>query len=394
MMDILTINDVNLTNQRVLIRVDFNVPVKDGVITSDLRIKAALPTIKTALAKGAKVMLMSHFGRPKEGVYDEVFSLKPVAERLSQLLDHPVKLVKNYLDDSVTVDRDDVILFENVRFNIGEKANDEVLSKNLANLCDVFVMDAFATAHRKQASTYGVAEYAKVACAGILLANELDALTKALSNPKRPLVAIVGGSKVTTKLTILKNLSKKVDQLIVGGGIANTFLAATGNTVGASLYEPELVNESKEIISEVNQRGGNIPLPSDVRVAKEFSENAKAVVKTLSEIKPNDMILDVGPSFETELEQVLAQAGTILWNGPVGVFEFDEFASGTKALAKAIADASAFSVAGGGDTIAAIEKFNIEDKISYISTAGGAFLEFLEGKELPAVEVLKRRAVK
>ncbi|UTW41647.1 phosphoglycerate kinase [bacterium SCSIO 12844] len=391
-MDIVKITDLDLTNQRVLIRVDFNVPIKDGHVVSDIRIKAALPTIKLALEQNAKVMLMSHLGRPQEGIYDQAYSLAPVADRLSELLDQPVKLIKNYLTEEILVDSGEVALFENVRFNIGEKENSHNLAKKLAQTCDLFVMDAFATAHRAQASTYGVAEYAPVACAGLLLAREVDALSKALSNPKRPLVAIVGGSKVTTKLTVLKNLAKKVDQLVVGGGIANTFLAATGNSVGASLYEPDLIDEAKSLLSEVNSRGGDIPLPSDVRVAKEFSAESPAMIKTLSEIKPDDMILDVGPSFETELEQILAQAGTILWNGPVGVFEFDNFSEGTEILAKAIAESSAFSVAGGGDTIAAIEKFHVEDKISYISTAGGAFLEFLEGKVLPAIEILERRA--
>ncbi|MCF6765177.1 phosphoglycerate kinase [Thiotrichales bacterium 19S3-7] len=391
-MDILKVTDLDLSGQRVLIRVDFNVPVKDGRVVSDIRIKAALPTIKLALEQNAKVMLMSHLGRPEEGVYDETYSLEPVAKRLSELLEQPVRLIKDYLTETVSVNDGEVVLFENVRFNVGEKKNDQQLAKKLAHNCDIFVMDAFATAHRAQSSTYGVAEFSPVACAGILLANEVDALSKALSNPKRPLVAIVGGSKVTTKLTVLKNLAQQVDQLIVGGGIANTFLAATGNEVGASLYEPDLVDQANEILSDINSRGGDLPLPSDVRVAKEFSETAPAMVKALSEIKPTDMILDVGPSFETELEHILAQAGTILWNGPVGVFEFDNFSEGTKALANAIADSSAFSVAGGGDTIAAIEKFAIEDKISYISTAGGAFLEFLEGNVLPAIEILERRA--
>lgn len=390
-MKVLNIRDLDLSNQRVLIRVDFNVPIKNGAVTSDIRIKAALPTIELALKQNAKIMLMSHLGRPTEGQYDEEYSLLPVAKRLSELLNKPVRLEKNYLD-GVNVEAGEIILCENVRFNQGEKKNDQALAKKMAAICDIFVMDAFATAHRAQASTYGVAEFAPVACAGLLLSKELEALTKALSNPKRPLVAIVGGSKVTTKLTILKNLSKKVDQLIVGGGIANTFLKATGHQVGASLCEPELVGEANEILSEVNQRGGNIPLPSDVRVAKKFDENERAQVKSISDVSDNDMILDVGPSFETELADYLTKAGTILWNGPLGVFEFDQFANGTKALSKAIANSDAFSVAGGGDTIAAIEKFNIEDKISYISTAGGAFLEFLEGKTLPAIEMLEKRA--
>ncbi|MCF6807765.1 phosphoglycerate kinase [Thiotrichales bacterium 19S9-12] len=388
----LSVENIDVKNKKVLVRVDFNVPVKDGHVISDIRIKAALPTIQHLLENKATVILMSHLGRPVEGQYDEQYSLAPVAKRLSELLNQPVKLEKSYLIDNVAVEKDTITLLENVRFNVGEKKNDAQLAKTLANLCDVFVMDAFATAHRAQASTYGVAEYAPVACGGMLLVRELEALSKALSNPKHPLVAIVGGSKVTTKLTVLKNLSQKVDQLIIGGGILNTFLAAKGHSVGASLYEPELIDEANAILADISDRGGNIPLPNDVRVAKEFNENAQATIKTLSEVESDDMILDVGPSFENDLEKILTQAGTILWNGPVGVFEFDAFSEGTKALAKAIAASEAFSVAGGGDTIAAIEKFKIEDKLSYISTAGGAFLEFLEGKVLPAVDILEKRA--
>ncbi|WP_119327964.1 phosphoglycerate kinase [Cysteiniphilum halobium] len=390
-MNFLSITDVPLKGKKVLMRVDFNVPVKDGKVTSFVRIDAALPTIKYALDKGASVMLMSHLGRPEEGEYNEAYSLKPVAECLSQKLDRSVSLVKDYLS-GINVNAGEVVIFENVRFNKGEKKSDDALSQKLAKLCDVFVMDAFATAHRAQASTYGVAKYAPIACAGILLTEELNALTAVLKSPQKPLAAIVGGSKVSTKLTVLENLIDQVDQLIVGGGIANTFLVAAGFNVGKSLVEIDLVDTARALIDKARAKGAEISLPVDVRVAKTFSEDAKAEVKTIESIEPDDMILDIGPLTEVKLAKTIAKAKTILWNGPVGVFEFHAFAAGTKAIAKAIADSDAFSVAGGGDTIAAIEKFNIKDKVSYISTAGGAFLEFIEGKTLPGVEVLCERA--
>lgn len=390
-MNFLSITDVPLKGKKVLMRVDFNVPVKDGKVTSFVRIDAALPTIKYALDQSASVILMSHLGRPEEGQYNEAYSLKPVAECLTQKLGQPVNLIKDYLS-GVNVNAGDVVICENVRFNKGEKKSDDALSQRLANLCDVFVMDAFATAHRAQASTYGVAKYAPVACAGLLLTEELNALKAVLKNPQKPQAAIVGGSKVSTKLTVLENLIDQVDQLIVGGGIANTFLVAAGFNVGKSLIEADLVDTARALIDKARAKGADIPLPLDVRVAKSFSEEAKAEIKTIESIEPDDMILDIGPLTEVKLATTIAKAKTILWNGPVGVFEFPEFELGTKAIAKAIADSDAFSVAGGGDTIAAIEKFNIKDKVSYISTAGGAFLEFIEGKTLPGVEVLCERA--
>ncbi|GGG03371.1 MULTISPECIES: phosphoglycerate kinase [Cysteiniphilum] len=390
-MNFLSITDVPLKGKKVLMRVDFNVPVKDGKVTSFVRIDAALPTIKYALNQGASVILMSHLGRPEEGEYNEEYSLKPVAECLTQKLGQSVNLIKDYLS-GVNVNAGDVVICENVRFNKGEKKSDDALSRKLASLCDVFVMDAFATAHRAQASTYGVAKYAPVACAGLLLTEELNALKAVLKNPQKPLAAIVGGSKVSTKLTVLENLIDQVDQLIVGGGIANTFLVAAGFNVGKSLIEADLVDTARALIDKARAKGADIPLPIDVRVAKSFSEEAKAEIKTIESIEPDDMILDIGPLTEVKLAATIAKAKTILWNGPVGVFEFPEFEAGTKAIAKAIADSDAFSVAGGGDTIAAIEKFNIKDKVSYISTAGGAFLEFIEGKTLPGVEVLCERA--
>ncbi|WP_151193361.1 phosphoglycerate kinase [Cysteiniphilum sp. JM-1] len=390
-MNFLSITDVPLKGKKVLMRVDFNVPVKDGKVTSFVRIDAALPTIKYALNQGASVILMSHLGRPEEGEYNEEYSLKPVAECLTQKLGQSVNLIKDYLT-GVNVNAGDVVICENVRFNKGEKKSDDALSRKLANLCDVFVMDAFATAHRAQASTYGVAKYAPIACAGLLLTEELNALKAVLKNPQKPLAAIVGGSKVSTKLTVLENLIDQVDQLIVGGGIANTFLVAAGFNVGKSLIEADLVDTARALIDKARAKGADIPLPIDVRVAKSFSEEAKAEIKTIESIEPDDMILDIGPLTEIKLAATIAKAKTILWNGPVGVFEFPEFEAGTKAIAKAIADSDAFSVAGGGDTIAAIEKFNIKDKVSYISTAGGAFLEFIEGKTLPGVEVLCERA--
>ncbi len=392
-MSVIKLTDLDLKGKRVLIRADLNVPVKDGKVTSDARIKASVPTIEHCLQAGAQaVMLMSHLGRPEEGVYDEAASLKPVAERLAELLGRPVRLVKDYLETTPALAPGEVVVLENVRFNKGEKKNNDELAKKYAALCDVFVMDAFGTAHRAQASTHGVARYAPVACAGLLLAAELDALGKALAAPKRPLVAIVGGSKVSTKLTVLENLAKVVDQLIVGGGIANTFIAAAGYKVGKSLYEPDLVETARKLSAEAKARGADIPVPSDVVVGKTFSETAEAEIKKVSEVADDDMIFDIGPETAARLAGMLKRAGTIVWNGPVGVFEFDQFGAGTKALAEAIAASPAFSIAGGGDTLAAIAKYGVADKISYISTGGGAFLEFLEGKPLPAVAVLEERA--
>ncbi len=389
-MSVIKMTDLDLSGKRVLIRQDLNVPLKDGKVADDTRIRASLATIKFAVDAGAKVMLMSHLGRPTEGEYDEKFSLAPVAEHLSGLLEKTVRLEKEWLE-GVEVAESEVVLCENVRFNKGEKKDDEALSKKMAALCDIYVMDAFGTAHRAQASTHGVGLYAPVACAGPLLANELDALGKALDNPARPMVAIVGGSKVSTKLTVLESLSKVVDQLIVGGGIANTFIAADGHKVGKSLYEEDLVGQAKELSENAKARGGSIPVPVDVVCAKEFSEAAAATLKNVDETLDDDMIFDVGPETSKQFAEILKNAGTIVWNGPVGVFEFDQFGEGTKALAEAIAESSAFSIAGGGDTLAAVSKYNISDKISYISTGGGAFLEFLEGKELPAVVMLEKR---
>ncbi|MBU2859009.1 MAG: phosphoglycerate kinase [Acidithiobacillus ferrooxidans] len=396
-MNVLRMMDVPLKGKRVLIREDLNVPMNDaGAITDDTRIRASLPTIRAALAGGARVMLMSHLGRPKEGVFDEKASLAPVAAHLSQLLGRDVPLVRDWLDagkDRLAQLQDgDVVVLENVRFNTGESKDDEALSKKMAALCDVFVMDAFGTAHRAQASTHGVGRFAPVACAGPLLVNELDALGKALQNPRRPLVAIVAGSKVSTKLTILKSLADKVDQLVVGGGIANTFILAAGHSVGKSLCEADLVPDAQAIIAAARAKGGDVPLPSDVVVAKAFSETAPARTCRVDDIAADDMVLDIGPDTAKTLGDILRKAGTIVWNGPVGVFEFDAFARGTEAIARAVAESSAFSIAGGGDTIAAINKFHIEDKVSYISTGGGAFLEFLEGKTLPAVAMLEERA--
>jgi len=382
--------DLDLSGKRVLIRQDLNVPVKNGKVTSDIRIQASVPTIVEALEKGAAVMLMSHLGRPEEGVYDEASSLKPVAERLAELLGKPVRLEKDWID-GIQIQPGEVVLCENVRFNAGEGKNKDELGQKMAALCDVFVMDAFGTAHRAQASTHSVAKFAKVACAGPLLASELDALGKALETPAKPLVAIVGGSKVSTKLTVLKTLSEKVDQLIVGGGIANTFIAAAGFPVGKSLYEPDLIGDAKQLIALAKQNGSDIPVPVDVVCAKEFSETAVATVKKVSEVAEDDLIMDIGPETAKLYAEILTSAKTIVWNGPVGVFEFDQFGGGTKALAEAIAESPAFSIAGGGDTLAAIDKYGISDKVSYTSTGGGAFLEFLEGKELPAVAILKTR---
>ncbi|OUL57763.1 phosphoglycerate kinase [Pseudoalteromonas ulvae] len=390
-MSVIKMADLDLAGKRVLIREDLNVPVKDGKVTSDARIRASLPTIKLALEKGAKVMVMSHLGRPVEGEYDEEFSLAPVVNYLNNVLDCPVRLEKDYLD-GVAVETNEVVVFENVRFNIGEKKDDEVLAKQLAALCDVYVMDAFGTAHRAQASTHGVGLFAPIACAGPLLAAELEALGKALDNPARPLVAIVGGSKVSTKLTVLDSLSKIVDQLVTGGGIANTFIAAAGHPVGKSLYEADLIDEANKLTADAKANNGDIPVPTDVVVGSEFSESAVATLKDVSEVTADDMIFDIGPDSAKQLATIIKNAGTVVWNGPVGVFEFDQFGNGTQAIANAIAESNAFSIAGGGDTLAAIDKYGVADKISYISTGGGAFLEFLEGKQLPAVAMLESRA--
>jgi phosphoglycerate kinase len=395
-MPIIKMTDLDLAGKRVLIREDLNVPVKNGKVTSKARIIASLPTIQHAMKAGAKVMLMSHLGRPKEGVYDPNESIAPVASELEALLGKPVKVIKDWLN-GVDVANGEVILCENVRFNKGEEKNDAELSKKMAALCDIFVMDAFGTAHRAQASTHGVAKYAPIACAGPLLAAELEALGKALEHPKRPLVAIVGGSKVSTKLTVLASLSKVVDQLIVGGGIANTFIAAADYKVGKSLYEADLVEEAKKLTAAAKARGADIPIPLDVVVSNvsPFDQaNAPATLKKVSEVKDDEMIFDVGPQTSEKFAQILKSAGSIVWNGPVGVFEYDQFGAGTQALANAIAESSAFSIAGGGDTLAAVDKYNVADKISYISTGGGAFLEFLEGKKLPAVAVLEERGSK
>lgn len=385
-MAILKMADLDLKGKRVLIRADLNVPIKDGKVASDKRIMATLPTIKLALEKGAKVMVTSHLGRPEEGVYNEEFSLKPVADYMQGKLDCKVRLVKDYLD-GVEVNDNEVVVLENCRFNKGEKKNDEALAKKYAALCDVFVMDAFGTAHRAQGTTYGAAQFAPVACAGPLLAAELDALGKAMDNPARPMVAIVGGSKVSTKLPVLESLLKVADQLIVGGGIANTFMAAQGHKVGKSLCEEELIPTAKDLMAKTH-----IPEFVDVVVGKEFDENTEATVKDLKDVADDDMIFDLGPKSMANIVEVIKNAKTILWNGPVGVFEFDKFAQGSKTLSEAIADSEGFSVAGGGDTISAIQKFGVTSKISYISTGGGAFLEFVEGKKLPAVEILEKRA--
>jgi len=381
--------DVDLVDKRVLIREDLNVPVADGKVTSDARIRAALPTIEAGLEAGAAVMLMSHLGRPVEGQPDDKFSLRPVADKLSRLLDREVPLVDDWID-GVDIEPGQVVLLENVRFLAGEKACDEALAQKMAALCDVFVMDAFGTAHRAQASTYGVAEHAAIACAGPLLATELDALAKALDNPARPLVAIVGGSKVSTKLTVLDALAGIVDCLIVGGGIANTFIAAAGHGVGKSLYEADMLDIARQLASPQEGRA-EIPVPTDVVVAEEFA-NVGGTTKIVDTVASDEMILDIGPETAAHFAAIIASAGTVIWNGPVGVFEFDNFGAGTEALAEAIAASEAFSVAGGGDTLAAIDKYGVAERISYISTGGGAFLEFVEGKKLPAVEILEKRA--
>jgi phosphoglycerate kinase len=390
-MSVITMSSLDLKNKRVLIREDLNVPIQDGKVSSDARLKAAIPTLQQALSAGAKVMVMSHLGRPTEGEYNPEFSLQPVVDYLAAALNFPVRLATDYLN-GVEVATGELVVFENVRFNKGEKNNDDTLSKQLASLCDIFVMDAFGTAHRAQASTHGVAKYAPIACAGPLLAAELSALAKALHNPARPLVAIVGGSKVSTKLTVLDSLSTIVDQLIVGGGIANTFIAAQGYNVGKSLVEVDLIDEAKRLTQNAIDNNGEIPIPTDVVVGKEFSASAEATLKAVDQIDDDDMIFDIGPQTAQKLADIIAKAGTIVWNGPVGVFEFDQFGHGTEAIAKAIANSSAFSIAGGGDTLAAVDKYQIADKISYISTGGGAFLEFLEGKKLPAVEILEQRS--
>ena len=391
-MSVLKMTDLELSGKRVLIRQDLNVPISAGVVTSDARIRASLPTIEYALNAGAKVMVMPHIGRPTEGQFEEKFSLLPVAQHMSTLMDRDVRLVDDYLENAPMLDDGELVILENVRFNVGEKADDETLSKKYAALCDVFVMDAFGTAHRAQASTHGVGLYAPVACAGLLLAHELDSLGKALDNPARPLVAIVGGSKVSTKLTVLDSLSKVVDQLIVGGGIANTFIAAEGHNVGKSLCENDLLEEARRLKAAAQQKGGDIPVPTDVVTGNEFSESAVAETKGVGAVNDSDMIFDIGPDTAASYAEALKNAGTIVWNGPVGVFEYDQFGAGTEALAKAIAESSAFSIAGGGDTLAAVDKYGIAEQVSYISTGGGAFLEFLEGKKLPAVAMLEKRA--
>jgi phosphoglycerate kinase len=396
-MKFIKMTDLDLAGKRVFIRADLNVPVADGKVTSDARITASMPTIEYALKKGAKVMVTSHLGRPEEGVYSEENSLKPVADVISAKLGKNVRLVKNWLSDaapagSLEIADGEMVLLENCRFNVGEKKNNDELAKKYASLCDVFVMDAFGTAHRAEASTHGIAKFAPVACAGILLTEELDALTKALLSPARPMVAIVGGSKVSTKLTVLESLSEKVDQLVVGGGIANTFLKAAGYEVGKSLCEHDLVPTAKALMEKMSQRGAAVPIAVDVVCGKKFDANEPAVKKDVASVEADDMIFDIGAKSANELVDIIKSAGTVVWNGPVGVFEFDQFGEGTKTIANAIAQTKAFTLAGGGDTIAAIQKYGIYDKVSYISTAGGAFLEFLEGKVLPAVEILEQRA--
>lgn len=396
-MKLIKITDLDLAGKRVFIRSDLNVPVKDGKVTSDARITASMATIEYALNAGAKVMVTSHLGRPEESVYSEENSLQPVADVMSAKLGKPVRLVKNWLSEaapagSMTMQNGELILLENCRFNVGEKKNNDELAKKYAALCDVFVMDAFGTAHRAEASTHGVAKFAPIACAGLLLSEELEALTKALLNPARPMVAIVGGSKVSTKLTVLESLSKKVDQMVVGGGIANTFLKAAGFEVGKSLCEDDLVPVARKLMDKMSKRGAAVPIAVDVVCGKKFGADEPAVKKNADAVESDDMIFDIGAKSAKELVEIINNAGTVVWNGPVGVFEFDQFGEGTKTIAHAIANTKAFTLAGGGDTIAAIQKYDIYDKISYISTAGGAFLEFLEGKTLPAVEILETRA--
>ncbi|MHB9119049.1 MAG: phosphoglycerate kinase [Burkholderiales bacterium] len=391
-MSVIKLTDLDLKGKRVLIRSDLNVPVKDGKVTSDARISASMATFEHCLKAGAKVMVMSHLGRPTEGEYSEENSLKPVADVLAAKLGKPVRLIKDWVDGGFEVAEGELVLLENVRFNKGEKKNVDETAQKYAKLCDVFVMDAFGTAHRAEGSTHGVAKFAPAACAGLLLTGELEALTKALLNPARPMVAIVGGSKVSTKLTVLEALSEKVDQMVVGGGIANTFLKATGKNVGKSLCEDDLVPTAQALMKKMSARNATIPIAVDVVVGKQFDANEPAVLKDAGAVADDDMIFDIGPKSAQELADIIMKAGTVVWNGPVGVFEFDQFGAGTKAIAMAIANTQAFTLAGGGDTIAAIQKYDIYDKVSYISTAGGAFLEFLEGKVLPAVEILEQRA--
>ncbi|MEI8236592.1 MAG: phosphoglycerate kinase [Methylococcaceae bacterium] len=388
-MTILRMVDLDLAGKRVLIREDLNVPVKNGKVASDIRIQASLPTIQHALNAGAAVMLMSHIGRPVEGEYNPEYSLQPVADHLVTFLNKPVRLEKDWLE-GITISAGEVVLCENVRFNIGEGKDSDELGQKMAALCDIFVMDAFGTAHRAQASTHAIAKFAPISCAGPLLTAELDALGRALRTPEKPVIAIVGGSKVSSKLIVLQALSKKVNQLIVGGGIANTFIAAAGFSVGKSLYEPDLIDEAKQLIANAKAAGSDIPIPTDVVCAKEFSDTAEATVKDVADIEADDLILDIGPETAAHYASILKSAKTIVWNGPVGVFEIDQFAHGTQTLAYAIAGSDAFSIAGGGDTLAAIDKYGINDQISYTSTGGGAFLEFLEGKTLPAVAILDR----
>ena len=388
----LKISDLDLSDQRVLIRADLNVPLMAGKISSDKRIQASIPTIQYAIDQGARVMVTSHLGRPQEGKFSEENSLQPIADYLRGHLGAPVRLQRDWIHAPVEVGVHEVVVLDNCRFNIGEKNNDEELAKKYAALADIFVMDAFGTAHRKQASTYGVAQFCKIACAGFLFAAELDALEKVMASPKQPMIAIVGGSKVSTKLTILDQLSDKVDQLILGGGIANTFLKAQGYEIGQSLYEPDFINQAKGIMQKLEARGASLPNITDVICGKQFDANEPAVLKKIDQIEADDMIFDLGPESMTEIEKRLSEAQTILWNGPIGVFEFAQFSQGTRVLAHAIAKSNAFSLAGGGDTISAIQMFGVENNISYISTAGGAFLEFVEGKKLPAIEILQKRA--
>ena len=390
-MPVLEMTGLQLAGKRVLIRQDLNVPIKDGAVGSDQRIQASLPAIRHCIDAGARLMIMSHLGRPEEGVFDEASSLQPVADYLGKALGREVPLLRDYLQQRPALADGGVVLLENVRFNIGEKANDETLARQYAALCDIFVMDAFGTAHRAQASTHGVGLHAPLACAGPLLAGELDALGKALNNPARPVVAIVGGSKVSTKLTVLESLSGIVDQLIPGGGIANTFIAAAGHNVGKSLVEMDLVPEAQRLVEQARQQGRDIPIPTDVVCGKVFSEDAEAQVKAVDQVEDDDMIFDIGPQTAANFASLLQQAATIVWNGPVGVFEFDQFGEGTRVIAQAIAASPAFSIAGGGDTLAAVDKYGISQQVSYISTGGGAFLEFLEGKQLPAVAMLEKR---
>lgn len=391
-MSVLKLVGLDLKNKRVFIRADLNVPIKDGKVTSDARITASMTTINHCLKQGARVMVTSHLGRPEEGVWTAENSLQPVADDIAKRLGKSVRLIKDWVDGGFEVAPGELVILENCRINKGEKKNSDETAQKYASLCDIFVMDAFGTAHRAEASTHGIAKFAPVACAGILLTEELDALTKALHEPARPMVAIVGGSKVSTKLTVLESLSDKVDQLVVGGGIANTFLKAAGNNVGKSLCEDELVPIAKSLMDKMIQRNASIPIAVDVVVGKNFAANEPAILKEANTVADDDMIFDIGPKSAQDLVKIIMQAGTVVWNGPVGVFEFDQFSEGTRAIAKAIAETDAFTLAGGGDTIAAIQKYNIYDKVSYISTAGGAFLEFLEGKKLPAVEILESRA--